>query len=190
MPWKAVEPYFLQMFPAFEKQYQGSGISEVYAKTLDKLPLASLKKAIDKHAAESHYAPRPAQLATTARLFAPTPKPTQTPETKEALVKEAEESWEQAADAIIKIGPGVAKAHRRTVLDTDWRVAHLKNKPIFSKAWMAILYPRIRDGLGPHQPSPGIPPCPSPKNSEKKDATSSDQVMSPHSSDSAPSKRP
>lgn len=190
MTWKQVEPYFLQLFPAFKGQYTSSGIDSVYNKTLKQFPEESLRKAIDKHAATSHYAPRPSELAVTARLFMPTPKPAVTPKTRQQEIDDTEKSWEEAAQAIIDIGPGVAKAHKKTVLDTDWRTAHLKNKPIFSKAWMAIIHGRVTKGLGPHQPSPGIPPCPSPKNKDKNAEGSSDQATSPPSSGSAPSKSP
>lgn len=181
--WKATEPYFLSLFPAFKGQYQEGGFEQLYAKVLDKVPPEPLRKAIDIHAAKSHYAPRPKEILTTARLFMPAKLPEQTGPSKVQQAKLAAKSWEDAATLVLAIGKKDAAQHRQTVLDTDWRMAHLKNHDLMSKAWVAIISQRIEENVLPDQPSKGIPPCPSPKSKDSNGETSSDQVMSPPSSE-------
>jgi hypothetical protein len=184
--WPQIEQHILKLWPSFSRHYNREQ-ANLYKKVLGKLPLEPLIKAIEIHASKSIWVPRPALILETARSFMTN---NEVIEEQAQYKADSEASWQQALDRMSKISRQDILLHRQSVLETDWRLQHLRKVPTASKLWISIITMRDEQGIKPTDPQPDVPPCPSHLNSGKNDDNQLGQVMLPLYSDSTPSKHP
>ena len=180
--WHEVEKLILALFPTLRGRWSPE-ISALYERSLSHLPTKYVFLAIEHHAKLSHYAPRPGPIIETARQLMPQQAKAQKDANELARHRQlAEESWRRAYDLVFGIGKEESLIHKKTCLEYDWRLRHLTDRPILSRAWVAIISMRVEQGIQASQPSGDIP-CQSPKSNAENDKATLDQAMLPLSWD-------
>lgn len=149
--WDALLKMMRGLFPTNFSRNMTPEMRDLWKRTLGAKNFMQVKMEIEIWAAHEKYFPKPGEIRKRVEAKQPKKKQVRQLMSNPNAKKEVEQEWREGKKIVDALTYEQRQQHKQSALKSDWRIGHLKDRPVNSRAWQAIIIARINRGLEPDQ---------------------------------------